>query len=789
VAKYIDDKIETIKDDITKLRTKPHMYISHTGPKGALHLASEAYMNAIDEGAKLATPCDTITVEYEEANNRVTVTDNGRGIPFDKVEEICTYLQSGSNLHKDTKDKTKQEWVAGDHGVGLTAINALSRDLVFIIYRDGQKGIMRFDDGKLADTTITSADPEKHGTTISFIPDEKWLKKCNINVEELRNRLDTISYLIPPKIKKFNFKLVKKGKGIATTEKLHHKNGISDMLDTMVKDQAMKTIRLGGLFEEGDSIARLDLAITYDGDDISDFTNQRSYCNYVNTIDGGEHVKAFKFAWAITVTKLVTDAMTENERKKYPITFEDCRQGLCAVISLLCKNPYFTGQTKQQVGNDALYKPIVKLVQNELKKYFKNNSSELKKLVSIVKSNAKARLEVRKIKKSDFKKLDSFEAAAVPGFWPCILMDDPNSEIFVCEGDSSGTQVTGVRDDRYQAVYKLRGNPKNVYGLTLPKIMENAEVRNFYQIGGAGIRETFNPRKFRFGNVIMFFDSDIDGWNMQSLFSAMLLWCSPQLVEEGRVYRTLAPLYLINDKKHPYLTSKSEYYALYADRIVEHVTFIDAETNRMLSKEEAIELIKKNSAYINEIEALQKYFYVDSELFEFILKNRHERNLAKLFEKKFPEMRYQTADETGGSFEYISGVFKGSHYSMYINENFFKKCNRMIRFIDETNNSHIYYKVIDNGVEDPEVHSLGTIFRATKKYLPPVIERIKGVGELPGEIIWETTLNPSTRKLLRLTCEDLEMELEKVRVLHGPDPSLRKKFMQDYIFNREDLDT
>lgn len=777
--KYVDDKIETIKEDIERLRAKPHMYISYTGSRGALHLADEAAQNAVDEAVSDLSPCDTIELELDENTNRFTVRDNGRGIPFDKVEEICTYLQSGSNLYKEKADKKKAVRKGGEHGVGLTAVNALSDVLTFIIYKDGQKGVFTFLDGHLTDTKITKCSEDKHGTTVSFIPSEKYLKKCPINGDDLRKKLDYKAYLLPSKIVKFNYTRIKKGKEVGITEKLYHKNGIVDMLNGMVKDPMLKPIRITADFSDGDII---DCALTFSEDDMSDFGNHKSFCNYIDTIEDGEHVKAFKFGWCLAVSKLVTDAMTETEKKKYPLQFEDCRQGLCAVINLTCLFPYFTGQTKQCVGNDELYKPIMKAVASGVNKYFKNNPGDLKKVIAIVKRNAKARVEVKKIKKSEFKRMDSFEAATIGGYWPCRYPDSKYSEIFVCEGDSAGTRVTGVRDDRYQAVFKLRGNPLNSYGLSVAQIMENEEMRKFYKIGGAGIKEMFDPRKFRFAKVIMFLDSDIDAYNMCSLFSGTLLWCSPALVEEGRVYRTLAPLYIINDKKHPYLISKAEKFQLYADKIVENVKFVDSNGNQ-LTDDQAKELIEKNSAYYSEIESLEKYFYVDSEIFEFILSMRGSAKIKNQFERKFTEMGY---DEEEG---FAAGVYKGNHYSLMVNPNFYEKCKRLQAMISETNNGHIYYSIIDKGEKLPGVYSLGSIFKLTSKYMPEVIERIKGVGELPEEVIWETVLNPKTRKLLRLTIGDLEMELEKVKILHGKDPSLRKKFMEGYLFDKDDLDT
>ena len=485
----------------------------------------------------------------------------------------------------------------------------------------------------------------------------------------------------------------------------------------MVKNPLMKPIRIESEFNEGDYI---DIAFNFDTEDMSDFTNYHSFCNWVNTVDGGEHVKAVKYAWGLVTSRLVNDALTEKEKKNIQITYEDCRQGLSSIINLTCLLPYFTGQTKQQVGNDELYKPIVKIVTNKLNSYFKNNPADAKKIIMFIKRNASARIEVKKLKKAEGKKLDSFDTLSISGYWAPRVTHDPRSEIFLTEGDSAANAVTAVRDKRYQAVMKFRGNPMNVYGMNYPQILENEEVHRFFKVGQAGIGKTFDPRKFAFGKVIFFVDSDIDGWNMVSLFSAMMLWCCPQLVQEGRVYRTLAPLYLIDDPKHPYILSKAKYYELFSDKIVENFSLEDIHGHK-LNENEVRNLITRNNSYLNEINSLQKYFYVNSEIFEFIISNMDSRNIIDLVKKKFNEVRYNERTKM------LEIIYNGNHYSLIVNKNFFDKCKRLINLIHEVNNNEIYFKVKDKGTDIPGIYSLGSIFKMTSKYLPPVIERYKGL--------------------------------------------------------------
>jgi DNA gyrase/topoisomerase IV subunit B len=240
-------------------------------------------------------------------------------------------------------------------------------------------------------------------------------------------------------------------------------------------------------------------------------------------------------------------------------------------------------------------------------------------------------------------------------------------------------------------------------------------------------------------------------------------------------------LYLLNDKTHPYVLSKHEFSELFADRISQNVELVDI-TGHKLTKKELRNLIVRNSEYYREIQSLEKYFFVDGEIIEAIIVNEG-KNMLRNFKKRFPETSY---DE---KLSILSTIFKNSRYSIRIRDNFYRKTSHLKEMINENNHRNIYYKVIDHGTPLVGEFSLGSVFKLSQKYIPDVVNRIKGVGELPDNVIWDTVLNPKTRQLIQLTCDDLEKELEIVRILHGKDPSLRKDFMKGYRINKDDLDT
>ena len=376
--------------------------------------------------------------------------------------------------------------------------------------------------------------------------------------------------------------------------------------------------------------------------------------------------------------------------------------------------------------------------------------------------------------------MDNFEAITSKLFKPCSSKE--YSELWIMEGDSAIGGFEGFRDHRFQAGFKLKGNPKNVYGCTPAEVLANPEFKALTRALGCGMFNDFNIKKLQFDKIIIFVDSDIDGYNMTSLLSAYFLWCMPEIVQKGYLYKAMAPLYILKDSKHPYLVSKIEYYELFADTVVKNVKLID-ENNHELTKAEMKKLITANKDYLDELETLSQYFYINHELIEFTVLNFEKPNFEKLLKKKFPEMSYDKKTNI------MSGVHNMAYQYVSLGKTFMAKCHRLYEYIHDTNNGKIYYKAINKNDDKPELISLGTFFITNKKYLPAIDERIKGIGELPGEVLWETTLNPVNRELKRLTCFDLARELENVNILHGKNPALRKQLMAEYVLNKDDIDT
>lgn len=773
MAKFKDDDIQVIKDDILRLRKKPTMYISYTGDKGALHLCKELINNAIDESMSPKSPCKNIQIIFNDKENRLTVSDDGRGIPFQHIVDVVSQLQSSSNFDK-TKEGAEVSLKAGENGVGLTAINALSDYLTIIVTREGKRGTFNFVDGRLQGEPIyEKVDPDEHGTTAIFVPSEKYLGPCHIKEADLFSWLNLISHFVPSN-KTIYYTLIKKNGDEKKTIKLKHEDGPVKLLESNMKKPLLsKTMS----FKSKDP--NVQVCLNYDETDSTDGYNTLSFCNWVHTIQHGEHVSGAKTGYCQAMMKIVPTYMTENEKKKWNITFEDIRLGLCTEIFLFHNNPQFTGQTKECVGNREIFKDVRDAVYNATMVYMKENAADAKKISDYIKKNARARLEVSKIRKSDYKAMDSFEESVMSGYSPAI--GKGYKELYIVEGDSAKGGVTGVRDAMTQAVFKIKGNPKNTYGIKLAEVLQNVEFKTLIKIIGTGIGKDFNLAQSKFDKIIIFVDSDIDGFNMTSLLSTFFLCFMPELVKAGMLYKAKAPLYILKDSKNKYILSKVEYYKIFADKVVENTTLIDSK-GKKLSKEDMYTLIDSNKDYLLELEPLTQYFYTNPELIEFTLLYAPSPKFNYVLKKRFPELTYDEATNV------IQGSIDGVYQYLVADQAFFDKCERLTKLIKDVNKSDIYYTMESNGYKS--LTSLGMFFKNTKKYLPEIEDRIKGLGELDGEVMWETTLNPANRELIRLTIDDLERDLNTVKVLHGPDSKLRKAFMIDnnHKFNRDDLD-
>lgn len=800
VKKFVDEKILYIENDIEKIRTKPGMYISYLGEKGALHLVKETVNNAIDECVNPKSPGKTVKILFHDYLNMVTISDDGRGLPIDMAEIVCTKIQSGSKFTRDAEviDVYKKSFSAGENGVGMTATTALASKLYLTIYWNGQYGEFHFEEGKLVKKIVkASDDPNKHGTTIAFIPSEQILGRCNMKFKDIEEWVNNTSYLIDPKITIILNRISHKKEYLPSIH--NHPNGIVDLLtDKCGKKLFTKPVYVGF---EGYYLLDGDKVITYNAKSISkkDIKGEpfkvyvafgyaengmednedgcMTFCDYIHTVDNGVHANAAKLAWSQAVSKLTQEAMTENELKKYPITFDDTRVNLVFTMNLFCDKPQFASQTKEKISNDELFKPLRQVIYNGLIEQLRSNPKELKIITNWVKTCAKSRLEVNKIRKSEYRPMDSLAENTLSCFNPAY--SNKYKELYIVEGDSAKGSLVTCRDARTQALFAVKGVPLNVFDCSLSKILQNEEFKYLIKILGCGIGKDFNIDKLKYDKVIIFTDSDIDGFRIASLLSVFFITQMPQLIENGKLFKAVAPLYIVDDKHHPYLLNKTEYYQLYADKITQNIELFNDKKSK-IEKKEFKNLILKNTEYLNELRYLMKYFHVHPDIIEFTVRFYQDKDFGKKLTKRFSEMSCEN--------NVVFGVYNDNYQYLIIDDIFINMSKRLREIIFDTNNGNIFYNFSDNSYKNNN-GTLGQLFLYSEKYLPKIKSRIKGLGELPADILWETVLNPSKRELTMLSIEKMSIDLERFKILHGKNiADQRRALMDHYILDKEDID-
>ena len=800
---YQDDNITWIESDIEKIQKKTGMYISYVGSRGALHLAKEVINNAIDECISKKSPGNNVTVFFEDKDNKLTVMDNGRGIPFDKVELVCTKIQAGSKFTRDS-DKVGIEnkaFTAGENGVGITAVNALSDVMIFNIFRDGEQGMFMFRKGKLIDKQITKCigkDAKKHGTLVSFVPSEEFLGKCKFDFKELQEWISTISYLIDPSVT-LTFSYCKGKSDTIKEETYLHKDGIKDLVSDIVSKKLFDPIYLtfkGSYKIDNDKVIFADesdkhtpnlgndiiiqVAFTYNPD-VHDDDNDHyvTFCNYVNTIDHGVHLNAAKKAWCRAVTQLGNESLSENEAKKFQLGFDDARNGLYGAVNLMCDNPQFASQTKEKISNDALFKPINHIIFVKLMRYFKDNPLILKKAIAYVKSNAKSRLEITKIRKSEYKPVDNLSENTLACFNPANGRG--YRELFLVEGKSAKGTLVKARDPESQALFALRGVPKNAYGAKITELLANQEFKYLIKILGCGIGQDFDIKKLKYDKIIIFTDSDIDGFRIASLLCAFFITQYPQIVQAGILYKAVAPLYIINDPKHPYILNKVEYYDYFADKVTKIIKLYDSNGIAYTPKQ-IKQLIIRNDDYLSTLDKLVNYDSVHPDIIEFTVQYKCVK---KVTDAKFKSMLKQRFNEMSYSDNTVRGVYNGTYQSLTIDDLFIVRAKPLIVLLQDLGDNLFSFE--DGGRRFDNV-TFGQFMRYIIRYMPTTKSRLKGLGEMNDDTMWDSSLNPKTRQLIQLTSEDIERELERFGTLHGKDSDQRKELMKEYVLDIKDLD-
>ncbi len=542
---YSADQIQ-ILEGLEAVRLRPGMYIGSTSERGLHHLVYEVVDNSIDEA--LAGFCTEINVTIE-ADNSVTVSDNGRGIPVDMhesgkpaVEVVLTVLHAGGKFG-DGGYKVS----GGLHGVGVSVVNALSKSMEVEVRRDGKIYRITFSRGVTVSPLEVIGFAQDTGTKVHFLPDDEIFTVKDFNYDTLKHRLRELAFL------NSGIKIFLNDKRTGAAQEFHFDGGIKSFVEHLNRKKEKinpQPIYFNGRRDD----AVVEVAMQY----TNDFReNIFSYVNNINTEEGGMHLVGFRTA----LTKVANEfAKRHNLLKNNDSTLsgEDVREGLTAVISVKLHNPQFEGQTKTKLGNVEIRSLVSAVVNESLSEFFEENPSVTKQILEKAVMAARAREAARKARELTRRK-NALEISSLPGkLADCSVKDPDKAEIYIVEGDSAGGSAKQGRDRRFQAILPLRGKILNVEKARLDKIFANAEIRTMITAFGTGISDDFDLSKRRYGKIIIMTDADVDGAHIRTLLLTFFYRYMKPLVEHGHVYIAQPPLYQIRKGKNHWYTYSDE---------------------------------------------------------------------------------------------------------------------------------------------------------------------------------------------------------------------------------------
>ena len=567
-SEYSADQIQ-ILEGLEAVRKRPGMYIGSTSVRGLHHLVYEIVDNSVDEA--LAGYCSHIEVQIN-ADNSITVQDDGRGIPVDiqkkaglpAVEVVFTILHAGGKFGGGGYKVS-----GGLHGVGASVVNALSEWLEVEICRDGKVYKQRYERGKTMYPlkVVGECAPDKHGTRVVFLPDKEIFEETVYDYDTLKVRLRETAFLTK------NLKITLRDDREVKHEKtFHYEGGIKEFVTYL--NRSNEKLYEPVIYCEGikDKVF-VEVAMQHND---SYTENIYTFVNNINTPEGGTHLAGFKSA----LTKTFNDYAKKNKLLKEnepALSSEDIREGLTAIISVKIEEPQFEGQTKQKLGNSEARAAVDAIVSEQLTYFLEQNPTVAKIICEKSILAKRARDAARKAREMTRRK-SALDGMALPGkLADCSDKNPENCEIYIVEGDSAGGSAKEARNKSNQAILPLRGKILNVEKARLDRIYGNAEIRAMITAFGTGIHEDFDISKLRYNKIIIMTDADVDGAHISTLLLTFLYRFMPDLIREGHVYLAQPPLYKIEKNKRVW-------YAYSDDELNSILTEIGRDNNNKIQR-------------------------------------------------------------------------------------------------------------------------------------------------------------------------------------------------------------
>ncbi len=815
---YDGSDIQHLKG-IEGIRTRPAMYIGDTGAPGLHHLVYEVVDNSIDEAVNGYASEVTVQINVDES---ISIVDNGRGIPVDAVkgdgrsalEVVLTEIHAGGKFNRESGYKVG---TGGLHGVGITAVNALSSWLTAEIHRSGSIWVMDFEKGKRTSELRQLGRADDTGTRLTFLADPTIFSETKFSLDTLTRRMRELAFLTP------GIRITLRDERADRTETFHFEDGLVEFVKYLNRTQTPLTSDVFRVMAEQDDVV-VEVAMQYN-DGYTE--NVMTYANNIYNPDGGTHLSGFRSALTRTMNNY---AKAGNLFKDTTPVGEDFREGLTAIVSVRVPDPKFTSQNKVKLTNSEVEAAVQTVVNEGFTKYLEENPPIAKKLIAKAVMAAEAREAARKSRDMVRRKGALTTGGLPEKLRDCRSRDLESTELYLVEGDSAGGSADTGRDSNIQAILPLRGKILNVEKAQLVKVLDNAEISNLFRgigLSPAGVDEEMDISKRRYGKIIVMTDADVDGSHIRTLLLTFLFRHMRDLVQGGHIYIAQPPLYRVIQRKqvryvqtHQAMMSELISLGMSGTRLTvkaDNTVFADENLKKICDlatqMEQPLELLERRGIDIRylirftagEKSRLPRYrvLYADSE--KWFMERDDADAFLKSLQPELPETPVSEGNETNatkppGTTEPAAPREKIAqlidlHEIKTLNDVFAQLKDYGFFVADYTpaglrNAEPIYPFVLERDDERVQLTNLRDLLVELRQMGEKglTLTRFKGLGEMNSEELWDTSMDPEKRTLLQVRMEDAAAADEIFRVLMGDAVEPRREFIEKHALDVKQLD-
>ncbi len=792
---YDAESIKVLKG-LDAVRKRPGMYIGDTDDGSGLHhMVYEVVDNSIDEA--LAGHCSTISVSLNK-DDSVTIVDDGRGIPtnihkeegISAAEVIMTQLHAGGKF-----DQNSYKVSGGLHGVGVSVVNALSEWLELKIKRDKSEYYIKFKDGIPVEPLKKVGSADSSGTSITFMPSKNTFTKTNFDFSKLESRLRELAYLNSG----VNIKLEDMRNSDPVESHLSSRGGLKGYVKYL--DKSKESIISEVISVKGDANEiHVEMALQWNK---SYHENCLVFTNNIPQRDGGTHLAGFRSALTRTIN-MASNNLGLQKKDKINLTGDDAREGLTCILSVKVPDPKFSSQTKDKLVSSEVRPIVESIVSERLSSWFEENPKDSKLVITKIFEAAAAREAARKAR-DVLRKNSALEVSSLPGkLADCQDKSPENSELFIVEGDSAGGSAKQARDRKNQAVLPLKGKILNTEKSRKDKILNSSEIATLVQALGAGYHDSFNLEDLRYHKIIIMTDADVDGSHIRTLLLTFFYRHMTDLIKEGFVYIAQPPLFRIKkNKSELYLKDEKELDNYFIQEMVEN-SILKLKNGDVLKGDPLQDLFLNLNKFIYLLDEMSK----KNESYKLLLE---QATVANFFNKSNFQTKQKTKETIDYTLKRLNFIDKQWNADLSSNDNFkfireenkvketfeikkddiekdfFERLNDFSQIIQEFFLSPSKLSFKDEELEIVTPRDLVSLsFELAKKGI--TVQRYKGLGEMNPDQLWDTTLDPSFRSILKVKVDDAQRADEIFSELMGEDVDKRKTFIQSNANKVSNLD-